>query len=134
MYKIDGEDRWILFVIGVASAAFLACKFSVYFRLSRDVAGVVFSWMAVLAVLTRLCSTLKGDFPRLRPRKIWPILLALLWMCWWPALDFWAGQSMAPSPGHAPVLPWWATGYAKWGGLAGILTLGHLARKTFGRH
>ena len=133
MYKIDGEDRWILFVIGVASAAFLACKFSGFFGLSRDVAGVVFSWMAVLAVLARLCSTLKFDFPRLRPEKTWPILLALLWMCWWPALDFWAGQSMAPTPGQAQAVPWWASGYVKWGGLVGFAALGHLARTSFSR-
>ncbi|CAN7585175.1 hypothetical protein [Polaromonas sp. LjRoot131] len=133
MYKIDGEDRWILFVIGVAFATFLACKFSRYFGLSRDVAGVVFSWMAVLAVVTRLCSTLKGDFPRLRPSKTWPFLLALLWMCWWPALDFWAGQSMAPSPGQAQALPWWGPWYARWGVLAGIVALGSLARKIL-RH
>lgn len=134
MYKIDGEDRWILFVVGIASAAFLACKFSGYFGLNRDVAGVVFSWLAVLAVLTRLCSALKGDLPRLRPGKTWPVLMGLLWMCWWPALDFWVGQNAASSPGHAQAVPWWATGYAKWGGLAGMVALGYLARKTFSRH
>lgn len=133
MNKIDGEDNWILFVIGAAFAVFVACKFSGYFGLSREVAGSVFSWIAVLIVLGRLSMAVKGDFPRLRPENTWPILMGLIWVCWWPAMDYRVAHSMAQSGGLAQDFPWWVTRYAKWGGLVGIVTLGYLARKLFRR-
>lgn len=133
MSKVDSEDGWILFVIGVALAAFIVWKFSPYLGLDMATGGLVLARLAVLVVLTGLCWRLADDFPRLRPGAVWPILLALLWLCWWPALDFWAVKALPASLLREGDFPWWASWYTKWGVLAGIAAWGYLARKLFGR-
>jgi hypothetical protein len=133
MSKVDSEDGWILFVIGVALAAFIVWKFSPYLGLDMATGGLVLARLAVLVVLTGLCWRLADDFPRLRPGAVWPILLALLWLCWWPALDFWAVKALPVSLLREGDFPWWASWYTKWGVLAGIAAWGYLTRKLFGR-
>lgn len=133
MSKVDREDSWILFVIGVALAAFIVWKFSPYLGLDMVTGGLVLARLAVLVVLTGLSWKLADDFPWLRPGAIWPLLLALLWLCWWPALDFWAAEDLPAVPVRDDDLPWWAAWYTKWGVLAGIAAGGYLARKLFDR-
>ena len=131
MSKVDSEDGWILFVIGVALAAFVVWKFLPYLGLDMRTGGLVLARLAVLVVLTGLSWKLADDFPRLRPGAVWPTLLALLWLCWWPALDFWAARELPGSPLWDGDLPWWASWHAKWGILAGIAGCGYLAKKVF---
>jgi hypothetical protein len=133
MGKVDSEDGWLLFVAVVALAAFVAWKFSAYLGLDMAVGASVLARLAVLVVLTGLSWKMKDDFPRLAPRAIWPVLLSLLWLCWWPALDFWAIEDLPPSPLGEGMAPWWAAWYTKWGVLLGIAALGYLGKKVFGR-
>jgi hypothetical protein len=95
MSKVDSEDGWILFVIGVALAAFIIWKFSPYLGLDMVTGGMVLARLAVLVVVTGLSWTVANDFPPLRPRVIWPLLLSALWLCGWPALDFWAANGLS---------------------------------------
>lgn len=90
--------------------------------------------LAVLVVLAGLSWKLQDDFPRLGPRAVWPLLLSLLWLCWWPALDFWAAKDLPPFRVREEALPWWAAWYTKWGVLLGIAALGYLGKKVFGRN
>ena len=133
MGKVDSEDSWLLFVVMVALAAFVAWKFSTYLGLDMATGGQVLARLAVLVVLTGLSWKLRDDFPRLGPRAVWPLLLSLLWLCWWPALDFWAAKNLPASPLHEETQPWWAAWYTKWGVLLGIAALGHLGKKVFRR-
>ncbi|WP_256375445.1 cysteine peptidase family C39 domain-containing protein [Polaromonas sp. JS666] len=133
MGKVDSEDSWLLFVVMVALAAFVAWKFSTYLGLDMATGGQVLARLAVLVVLTGLSWKLRDDFPRLGPRAVWPLLLSLLWLCWWPALDFWAAKNLPASLLHEETLPWWAAWYTKWGVLLGIAALGHLGKKVFRR-
>lgn len=133
MGKVDREDSWLLFVAVVALATFVAWKFAAYLGLDVAVAGSVLARLAVLAVLTGLSWMLAGDIPALGPKAVWPFLLALLWLCWWPALDFCAAQELSPSSSYEETLPWWAAWYTKWGVLAGLIALGYLVKKVFGR-
>ncbi|HHW4675291.1 MAG TPA: hypothetical protein ACQGQW_08935 [Xylella fastidiosa subsp. pauca] len=57
----------------------------------------------------------------------WPILLALAWACFWPALNYWSSQTLF---GRFDT-PWWATWYTKGGVLFAIIGLGYLINKIF---
>jgi len=132
--KVDSEDSWILFVVGVALAAFVAWKFSNYLGLDKATGGLVLARLAVLAVVTGLSWKVADDFPPLGLQAVWPLLLSLLWLCCWPALDFWALKDMPSVPVREEMLPWWDTLYAKWGVLVGVAALGYLLKKLFGRY
>jgi len=134
MSKVDSEDSWILFVVGVALLAFITWKFSAYLGLDMATGGLVLARLAVLVVVTGLCWKLADDYPPLGPRAVWPLLLALLWLCWWPALDFWAAKDLPPALFHEETPPWWAAWYTKWGVLLGIAGLGYVLKKVFGRY
>jgi len=133
MGKVDSEDSWLLFVVVVALAAFVAWKFLAYLGLDMAAGGSVLARLAVLVVLTGLSWKVADDFPHLGPRAVWPVLLSLLWLCGWPALDFWAAKDLPPSPLRGGALPWWAAWHTKWGVLLGIAALGYLGKKVFGR-
>src|SRR3954468_8794296 len=132
--KVDSEDSWILFVIAVALAAFIAWKFATHLGLDMVTGGLVLARLAVLVVVTGLSWKLAEEYPPLGPRVVWPLLLSLLWLCWWPALDFWAVQDLPLSPAREDMLPWWGTWYTKWGVLVGIAALGYLIKKLFRRY
>jgi hypothetical protein len=133
MGEVDSEDGWLLFVVIVALVVFIVWKLSVYLGLDMATGGPVLARLAVLVVLTGLSWKVADDFPRLGPRAIWPLLLSLLWLCWWPALDFWAAENLPPPPFREGMLPWWAGWYTKWGVLLGIAAFGYLVKKVFGR-
>jgi hypothetical protein len=133
MSKVDSEDGWILFVVGVALAAFIVWKFSPYLGLDMATGGMVLARLAVLVVVTGLSWKVANDFPPLGPAAIWPLLLSALWLCWWPALDFWAAKGLPPLLIREDDLPWWDTWYTRWGVLAGIAAWGYLMKKLFDR-
>jgi len=132
MSKVDREDSWLLFVAVVALAAFVAWKFSAYLGLDMAVAGPVLARLGVLALLAGLSWRLASDIPSLGPKAVWPFLLALLWLCWWPALDGCAAKDLS-SASYEEALPWWAAWYFKWGVLVGVAGLGYLVKRVFGR-
>lgn len=55
--------------------------------------------------------------------KVWPLLLAALWWCCWPALDYRASQFLPSFLPEATV--WWDEWYTKWGVLVGIVGVGY---------
>lgn len=134
MSKVDSEDSWILFVIAVALAAFIAWKFAIHLGLDAVTGGLVLARLAVLVVVTGLCWKIADEFPPLGPRAVWPLLLSLLWLCWWPALDFWAVQDLPISPVREDMLPWWGAWYTKWGVLVALAVLGYLIKEIFRRY
>jgi hypothetical protein len=127
--KVDSEDSWILFVIGVALAAFVAWRFSAYLGLDTATGGLVLARLAVLVVVTGLSWKVADEFPPLGPRAVWPLLLSLLWLCWWPALDYWAVKDLPSVVAPEEMLPWWDSWYTKWGVLVGVAVLGYLVKK-----
>jgi hypothetical protein len=91
----------------------------------RLVVLVVVAWMAWMSW------KFGDDFDPVRLGNIWPVLLALLWWCLWPALDFLAVQERPSFFNPDDVSIWWATWYTKWGGVAAILGFGYLGKKLF---
>ena len=61
-----------------------------------------------------------------------PLLLAVLWFLWWPALDQWSNQALNHGPVDTPSLffpeeyggpKWYGTWYAKLGGILLCLSM-----------
>ncbi|MDG5823618.1 hypothetical protein MRX58_08695 [Xylella fastidiosa subsp. pauca] len=83
--------------------------------------------VAALFILFIVSLIFGGDREIIHIRKIWPILLALAWACFWPALNYWSSQTLF---GRFDT-PWWATWYTKGGVLFAIIGLGYLINKIF---
>jgi hypothetical protein len=130
MSNSRSDDSWIILVIGsvVAIAAYIVWQFSTFFGLDMSSGGAVFLRLVLLVVLAGLCWKFGDDFELMG--MIWPILLALLWSCWWPALDFWASKEISMVFRHedAPII-WWDAWYTKWGIFGSIIGLGYLIKK-----
>lgn len=61
-------------------------------------------------------------------KNTWPVLLGVLWMSFWPALDHWATKTVPPFFHTDDATVWWAAWYTKWGGLLGLVGLGYLVK------
>lgn len=133
MNNDNNDSSWIILVFGaiVAAVAIIVWKFSTSFGLDISTGGTVFGRLVALVVVAWVSWKFGDDFDPVRPGNIWPILLALLWSCWWPALDFWEGQQRPIFLSPDEVSIWWATWYTKWGGFAAILGFGYLGKKLF---
>jgi len=119
----------ILAIVGIL--AFVVWKFSSFFGFDMSTGGAVLIRLVCLAVLIGLCWKFGDDFEPIRLGNTWPILLAVLWFCWWPALDYWASQQRPAFFTQEEVNIWWAAWYTKAGGFFGITGLGFLAKKLF---
>lgn len=131
MSNNNNDDSWILLVIGaiVAAIAFVVWQFSTFFGLDISTGGAVFGRLVALVVVAGAAWKFGEDFDPIRLGNIWPILLALLWCCWWPALDFWASQQRPSFFNSDEVSIWWAAWYTKWGVFAAILGVGYTGKK-----
>lgn len=131
MSNNSNDESWILLVIGaiVVAIAFVLWKFSTFFGLDISTGGAVFGSLVALVVVTGVVWKFGEDFGPIRLGTIWPILLALLWCCWWPALDFWASQQGPSFFNPDDVSIWWAAWYTKWGVFVVILGVGYALKK-----
>ncbi len=138
-----GDNSWIMVVIGavVALFAYLVWQFSTLFGLDMGTGVTVFFRLLMLVAIVGAAWWFSNGYDIIRLGNIWPIVLALFWVCWWPALDYWStGTGLrfsAPAYGRASPGPisvdavWWAAWYTKWGILVAILGLGYLWKKVF---
>ncbi|VWC46165.1 hypothetical protein BAR24066_07381 [Burkholderia arboris] len=137
------DDSWIIFVIGgiVALFAYLVWQFSTLFGLDMSTGASVFFRLLFLAALVGGAWWFGNDFDIIKLSNIWPIVLALFWACWWPALDYWSSQTgvrfsalaydqSSPSLMDSDTV-WWAAWYTKGGIFAAILGLGYLGKRIF---
>lgn len=127
-----GDGSWIGFVAIILAAVFFyvlwlfAKAFGLDIKTSFSVIGrhVVF---IILVVAAYYSSDFGLDIFRIG--NAWPILLGILWTCWWPALDYWAIKDV-PSFVDAEIISvWWDAWYTKWGVLASIVGLGYLGNQ-----
>lgn len=126
------DDSWILLAIGsvVAIIAYIIWQFSTFFGLDMSSGASVFGRLVVLFILVGVSWKFGDDFEPIRFGNIWPILLALLWSCCWPALDFWASKQFPSFLNSEEVSIWWDAWYTKWGVFAAFIGLGYLVKKT----
>lgn len=138
-----GDTSWVTIVIGAVVALFiyLLWQFSTFFGLDMDTGASVFIRLLMFVAFVGASWWLGNDYEIIRLSNIWPIVLALFWACWWPALDYWsAGTGLrfsAPAYGRSSPGPisvdtvWWAAWYTKWGILVAILGLGYFWKRVF---
>jgi len=133
MNNDNTDNSWILLTIAaiVAAVAVTIWKFSTFFGFDMSTGGAVFGRLVVLVVVAWMSWKFGDDFDPVRLGNLWPVLLALLWWCLWPALDFLAAQERPSFFNPDDVSIWWATWYTKWGGVAAILGFGYLGKKLF---
>lgn len=138
-----GDTSWVTIVIGAVVALFiyLLWQFSTFFGLDMDTGASVFIRLLMFVAFVGASWWLGNDYEIIRLSNIWPIVLALFWVCWWPALNYWSSGTRlgfnAPTYGRASPSPisvdtvWWAAWYTKWGILVAILGLGYFWKRVF---
>lgn len=131
MSNNSSNDSAILLAIAtVGGFAFIVWQFSTFVGLDMSSGGAVFLRLVVLVAMVVASWKFGDDFDPIRLGNIWPVLLAGLWCCWWPALDFWASQQRPAFFSTDVATIWWAAWYTKWLGAAAIIGLGYLGRQT----
>jgi hypothetical protein len=85
-------------------------------------------WRLLILVVSAVCLTRSFRNSRVLVDN-WPFVLALLWACTWPALEF-MGRTPSPFDSLEATL-WWADWYTRWGGFAGIIGIGYGLTATF---
>lgn len=112
MAKSD-EDIWIITLVVVFTAIGAVLAFSKFFGLDPGTGGAVLLSLLLWMGVTVGCWKFGDDVPFIHPRKSWPLLLALLVVCWWPALDVWARHQSPRLWADEEVTLWWNAWYTK---------------------
>jgi hypothetical protein len=126
----ESGDEWIFGVIvGSACVALVVFLMWKYDGLEWEQRKAVLANMLLLAVPAGAMWWWADEYSIFRFTNTWPIALAALSLCWWPALDFWA----SPFPDAPYILDmnrvWWATWYAKAALLIGCLGIPYGIKK-----
>lgn len=130
MSRNNDNSFWGWVLVGVVAViVYTIWQFSTYFGLDMHTGFTVFGSMAVIGVLVFL--SLYCDYDILRLGNTWPLLLAALFMSWWPALDFWASKDIPSFLDPESVSIWWDTWYFKWGTLVSIAGAGYFLKKLY---
>ncbi len=133
------DNSWV----GIASilvaglCAYGVWQFSNTFGLDMATSFSVIWRLVIFAVLVgaALYSSNSHSSDIFKLGNTWPLLLGFFWICWWPALNFWAAneipsfidRGLAGIPDSASV--WWDAWYTKWGGFFGIVVIGYIVKK-----
>lgn len=112
----------VVALIGFSIVVYFSKTFNLVLQTSLQVIiNLIFLSVAIF------CSLKFGDeFPFIKFGKIWPIFLGWLWVCFWPALEYWAHIGMPTF--YDPTLwktVWWNEWYGRWGVLLGLVAGGY---------
>lgn len=128
---INDEENRIARGIGIAIAVsvLFVWMLSSTSGLNVTASGSVLSRLIVLLVISGLSWMLGDDSPLVGLRNLFPILFALLWWCWWPALDLWTSKDPSVLFHYEDVSVWRGAWYTKWSGFAFIFYFGYVLKK-----
>lgn len=115
--------------MAVALSALVAWMLSATSGLNVPASGAVLARLVTLVVVTGLCWMLGGASPLIGLRSLSPILYALLWWCWWPALDLWTSKELFVLFHYEDISVWRGAWYTKWGGFAFVYFAGVMLKK-----
>lgn len=124
--EVEGKEFFSMLLVGIFVFVGVTSMFSSFFGFDMRTGAWVLGGMIV-------CSGILGlsvwgwlydnhNTSLVHPGNIWPILLAMLWGCWWPALDFWASRTIGPFSSHTI---WWAAWYTEYGVFFAIIFIGY---------
>lgn len=112
---------WILptAIIVVCVVTFIIWEFAKTFGLDFATGKEVLKWLVPTTIIW-LALWLFSAVPF---KETWPLALASIWFCWWPALDYWSEHSLTRSFVQYEVMEpvWYTMWYSKWGGPAVIV-------------
>jgi hypothetical protein len=112
--EVKGKEIFSMLLVGILVFVGITPIFSSFFGLDPRIGAWVLGGMILCSGIFGLsvwCWLYDNYHTSLvHPGNIWPILLAMLWSCWWPALDFWESETLAPFSSHNI---WWAAWYTK---------------------
>lgn len=125
---MNNNDDAILFILLVilGVGAYGVWQFSTYFGLDMPTGFSVLLRLGGVAIATGLFIKVLD----MSLKNTWPLILAGLFMAWWPGIDYWSTH--LPSMPDASMVEygvvaqvWWSTGWFKVLGLIGIVGGGY---------
>ncbi|AIC13901.1 hypothetical protein [Xylella fastidiosa] len=122
----NNSGAWVILLL-IGALILPVWGFSALLGLDMQSGGSFLLGLIIVGALFIVSSFFRGVGEIIHLRKIWPIILALAWACFWPALNYWSSQTFF---GHFDT-PWWATWYTKGGVFFAIIGLGYLINKIF---
>jgi hypothetical protein len=126
------DDSWILLVaiLVFGGIAFAVWQFSTLFGLDMSTGASVMFRLMLVAALAAGSWKFGDDVDLIRLGNVWPVLLGLVWVAWWPALDYWAAHAgYRLSLSDEDVTVWWNAWYTEFGVLVAIIGGGFLTKK-----
>lgn len=128
----NNDDNLILIILLAVGGliAYVVWQFATTFGLDMATAGTVLFRLLVLGVVTVLLWKF-AEYSPFELANTWPWLVGFLWVCWWPALDYWASQQALSFLADQVTLPWWDAWYSKAGGFGGLVGLCYYIRSWF---
>ncbi|QRR07706.1 hypothetical protein FPJ27_15755 [Burkholderia sp. MS455] len=138
--EYDESGVVVLTTFIVLVIAGLMWKFSAALGVDFLAAVSIFLRVSALAISVAVACWVFGRLNISCIKYIGPIALALFWVCWWPALDFWATQSdvfralgSTSSDFNSSNSIWWDAWYVKGGVFFALLGTGYSVRWLFRR-
>ncbi len=127
MNRNHNSDAVLFIIIAIAAfIGFICWKFSQAMGLDIETGAKLFLGLIVVGGITTALLYF-GLF-----NAFWPVVLAVLWLFFWPALDYWSTEKV-PYFALNPHIEkaWWAAWYTKAGGLIILLGGGYLYKHLF---
>lgn len=120
----SGDQTWPLAALLVGIFLYGVWQFSQFANVDFATGFWMVVYFGVWGVVLG-ASVIFGRYSIFDIRGTWPIFLAFAWAGLWPALDFWAHQSIPSFLDASEYLPWWDRWYTKAGGFAALLFGGY---------
>lgn len=129
------SDSWVPAAAAaiVGLIAYMVWTFANAFGLDFRTGASVLGRLTALAVVLAVCWRFGEDFELLHLGNAWPVLLALFWACWWPALDYWAASEHPTFFEPEDVGVWWSAWYSKFSGAILLIAGGYGIKKLMQR-
>lgn len=127
----DNDLALLLVILGGGSILFCVWWFSTTFGLDMSTGGKVMGLLAIPIALGAASLKFFDDYyDMLRFGNVWPVLLGLVWLAWWPALDYWAAHAgYRLSLYDEDVTVWYNAWYTEFGVLAALIGGSYFAKK-----
>lgn len=120
-----GNDAGFALLALAGVVALIVWKFSTTFGLDFATGASVLTRLVIWAVTLAGAWWLGRESGMFGPGLVLPVALALLWVCGWPALDYWATQEYPSFYQPGDVSVWYDAWYTKAGGAVVALAGGY---------
>ena len=133
MSRNNNDDDWIFWAIAFAIGllALLIWQFSEFFGLDFSTGSKVFFQLFLFVLGLGAVIKFGSPYGPVNFGNTWPIFLGWFWVCWWPALAYWAGKEIPSFLDPDTTKVWWNAWYTRWGVLSLLVGGGYTVRHVF---